>query len=333
MKTNTLKDNDLLNKRMSIIKKMSDNTLNFNNELQALCRDSRLNLSISRISLKNNFQDTATSKLRAAYKKQNDSILNITNLKANDNQILKFFSNNSLYEKKKMTVIDQNKTQLMEKVVSTAQTSKKLASDVISIYRENVKSQLIMSPDKIEAKEVIKKQINSYRPIAEGIVKREIIPETDVEKIMRMPIHKFANTLFIGSLANMTFLNNTNQKDPKKITVAAIDPNSRVLSPIKNVKEKVKEEIFNETNYTFKPEVHKKNTISSRVSSQNNTGILINRNDAKNGIHGLKNSDKILEREKIIESQSSFGQKKQRRLEEGLVINKFKEVVDGAIWN
>lgn len=110
-------------------KKMSDNT--FNDFLSPNNRDSRLNLSISRISLKNNFQDTTSSKLRSVYKKQNEnSILNITNVNAKENQFIKFFTNNSLYDGKGNGV-DLNSSTKKDKAISSAQTAKKLASDVI----------------------------------------------------------------------------------------------------------------------------------------------------------------------------------------------------------
>lgn len=120
--------NVLSGSKFPYVKKMSDNT--FNDFLTPNNRDSRLNLSISRISLKNNFQDTTSSKLRSVYKKQNEnSILNITNVNAKENQFIKFFTNNSLYDGKG-NIIDLNSSN-KDKIVSSAQTAKKLASDVI----------------------------------------------------------------------------------------------------------------------------------------------------------------------------------------------------------
>jgi hypothetical protein len=324
-------------KKNILVKKGSDMSLN---EILFKSKESRLNLSISRISLKNNLNETNSSKLRETYKKVNEnSILNITNVNAKENQFLKFFTNNSLYEKDKVTAIDLNKTLLKEKVVSTAQTSKKLASDVIFIYRKNVSEKLKGSVEKIEAKEVVTKQINNYKPFTESISKQGIIYETDVERIMRTPVHKYANSVFPNGVNNTTLHHQSVIGiNMAKCNVTAIEPTSRLLSPTKNLKPKVKDEILRDSLYTFKPLISKSN-VSQTVTSSSFPSIInlkakvrtkekrqkgVSDKDAKDSLSYNSNMTSISNLEK---------QSKKRKLEEGLIINKFKDLVDKANWS
>lgn len=320
--------------KISFIKKASD--ISLNEFLGPPHRESRLNLSISRISLKNNFNDTTSSKLRATYKKGNEnSILNITNVNAKENQFIKFFTNNSLYDKDKVTAINLNNTMLKEKIVSTAQTSKKLASDVISIYREKVSEKLKTSDEKAEAKEIISKQINNYKPFTEDIAKRDIIYETDVERIMRMPVHKYANSVFPGAANNMTFHHQSVIGiNMAKLNVTAIEKTSRLLSPTKKLKPKVKEEILRESLYTFQPMINKSNVPSKIDSHQTSfsSSIINGKKNMKEGKQKNRQDDdaKLKSKENIFDE---CVKNKMRTIDEGLIINKFKDLVEKANWN
>jgi len=196
---------------------------------------------ISRISLKNNNYpiETTSSKLRAVYKKvnENSSFFNITNVKSSENQLIKFFSNNRLYEN---NVNQNNVTKLVAASVKDkkpAQTAKKLASDVISIYRKNISNQLKNTEEKCEAKELINKQVTTNRKFADKIVKKKHDPEVDVETIMRSPIKKYATS---------TFPYNNNQtlvSIASKASVPQISTNSRLLSPTKHFKQRLTSDI------------------------------------------------------------------------------------------
>ncbi len=320
--------------KISFIKKASD--ISLNDFLGPPHRESRLNLSISRISLKNNFNDTTSSKLRATYKKANEnSILNITNVNAKENQFIKFFTNN-LYEKEKDTAINLNKTMMKEKIVSTAQTSKKLASDVINIYRQKVSEKLKTSDEKAEAKEVISKQINNYKPFTEDIAKRDIIYETDVERIMRMPVHKYANSVFPGAANNMTFHHQSVIGiNMAKLNVTAIEKTSRLLSQTKNLKPKAKEEILKESLYTFQPVINK-STIPSKIDSNQTSFTSSIIHGKSKGIKENKQKNKQDSDIKMKSKEIIFGElnkNKKRTIDEGLIINKFKELVDKANWS
>lgn len=211
---------------------------------QILRKDSKLNLSISRISLKNSYPaENVNSKLRSIYKKvNNDSILNITNVKSSDNQFIKFFSNNSLYEQPKtrdsMMLNKAAAESLKDK--KPAQTAKKLASDVINIYRENISNQIKQTNEKNEAKEIINKQTEQFRKITNQLVKKKHIPDVDVETIMRAPVQKYAKSHFPCNN------NQTLASIVSKANITQINSNSRVLSPIKNFKEKFIEQIDQE---------------------------------------------------------------------------------------
>lgn len=206
---------------------------------QILRRDSKLNLSLSRISLKNNFPQE-NSKLRSIYKKANQSILNITDIKTADNQFIKFFTNSSLYQNpKKESVVLSKATAEVLKDKKPAQTAKKLASDVISIYRANISNQIKDTSEKNEAKEIVVKQSGAYRKFANDIIKKKYIPEVDVETIMRSPVQKYAKS-------NFPCNNQTLVSIVSRANVPNINPNSSVLSPIKNLKPKFKSEIENE---------------------------------------------------------------------------------------
>lgn len=319
--------------------------MSLNDILPTNNRESRLNLSISRISLKNNFNDNNNSKLRGTYKKGNEnSILNITNVNAKENQFIKFFTNNSLYEKDKVTAIDLNKTMLKEKIISTAQTSKKLASDVISIYRQKVSEKLKSSVEKIEAKEIILKQINVYKPFTEEISKRDITYETDVERIMRTPVHKYANSVFPGAASNMTFHHQSVIGiNMAKSNVTAIEPNSRLLSPTKNLKPKVREEIVKDSLYTFQPSINKSN-VASRIDSHHSSFTSIvdlkskvkfkeirQKNVKDKDVKHKDNNSSSMTSKSTLNNNKEFHVHK-RCLEEGLIINKFKDLVDKANW-
>lgn len=207
-------------------------------------KDSKLNLSISRISLKNTFaQENTSSKLRSVYKKVNDNILNITNVKQSDNQFIKFFTNNSLYEnQKKDSAPGQKSTNdgvLRSKTPNSVITAKKLASEVINIYRKNISKQINTTDEKNEAKDLINKQAELYRGFADKIVKKKHIPEVDVETIMRAPIQKYAKSSFPCK-------NNQTLISIAKANVTQINTNSRVLSPIGNHKDKFKSKLEEE---------------------------------------------------------------------------------------
>lgn len=202
---------------------------------QILRKDSKLNLSISRISLKNSYPaENANSKLRSIYKKvNNDSILNITNVKSSDNQFIKFFSNNVYEQPKTKDSVILNKAAIEAlKDKKPAQTAKKLASDVINIYRENINNQIKETNEKTEAKEIISKQTEQYRKITNQLVKKKHVPDVDVETIMRAPVQKYAKSHFPCNN------NQTLASIVSRANVTQINSNSRVLSPIKNYKEK-----------------------------------------------------------------------------------------------
>lgn len=205
---------------------------------QIMRRDSKLNLSISRISLKNNFpQDNTSSKLRSIYKKVNQSILNITDVKSSENQFIKFFTNNSLYENpknKESIALNKNSAEVL-KDKKPAQTAKKLASDVISIYRNNISNQIKCTSEKNEAKEIVGKQTGAYRKFTHQILKKKYIPEVDVETIMRSPVQKYAKSNFPCN-SNQTYVSMVSRAN-----VTAINPNSRVLSPIRNFTDRFKD--------------------------------------------------------------------------------------------
>lgn len=206
---------------------------------QILRRDSKLNLSLSRISLKNNFPQE-NSKLRSIYKKGNQSILNITDIKSADNQFIKLFTNSSLYQNpKKDSVILSKTTAEVLKDKKPAQTAKKLASDVISIYRANISNQIKDTSEKNEAKEIVAKQTGAYRKFANEIIKKKYVPEVDVETIMRSPVQKYAKS-------NFPCHNQTLVSIVSRANVPSINPNSSVLSPIKNLKSKFKTDMKTE---------------------------------------------------------------------------------------
>lgn len=328
--------------KYSFIKKNSETTI-INDFLYPNARDSRLNLSISRISLKNGFNETTSSKLRSVYKKQNDSILNITNVNSKDNQFIKFFTNNSLYdnkENKDKAINDLNKTQekVKNKTLPSAQTSKKLASDVISIYRSRVNENLKESEEKQEAKEIINKHVNNYKTITDKLIKREIIQETDVEKIMRAPANKYAGGsggAFQGK--NMTFHSGMAGNLQSKISISEIDNNSRLLSPTKNFKPKVIEEAIKEQTFDFKPRIDSnKNTrilANAKTSYSKNSSIIMSDADRTQGsLKGtrIKTSGKYLNEQNEENIKNSKDQNVER---EGLIINKYKDLIDTVIFN
>lgn len=196
---------------------------------------------ISRISLKNNNYpiETTSSKLRAVYKKvnENSSFFNITNVKSSENQLIKFFSNNRLYEN---NTNQNNVTKLAAASVKDkkpAQTAKKLASDVISIYRKNISNQLKNTEEKSEAKELINKQATTSRKFTDKIVKKKHNPEVDVETIMRSPVQKYATSTFPCN-NNQTLLSIAS-----KASVPQINTNSRLLSPTKHFKQRLQTDI------------------------------------------------------------------------------------------
>lgn len=261
---------------------------------QIMRRDSKLNLSISRISLKNNFpQENTSSKLRSIYKKVNQSILNITDVKSSENQFIKFFTNNSLYENpknKESIALNKNSAEVL-KDKKPAQTAKKLASDVISIYRNNISNQIKGTSEKNEAKEIVGKQTGAYRKFTHQILKKKYKPEVDVETIMRSPVQKYAKSNFPCN-SNQTLVSIVSRAN-----VTAINPTSRVLSPIKNYSERFKDylekdkkivedlnvsntlkksrynfEIFKRTNIT--QEIDEAEIISEETKSDNETDNL-----------------------------------------------------------
>lgn len=206
---------------------------------------------------------------------------------------------------------------------------------LLDIYRDNVSQKLKTSEEKPEAKEVINKQINSYRILADNIVKKEMVQETDVETIMRVPVHKYANSVFPGFKNNMTFQSGigTNQIN-SKVNITAIDATSRVLSPIRNVKSKVQEEINKETTYEFKPKINKNNKVKSKVTSQLTSvnSSLLNGKKAtdRDGEMKMKNGKDKCEGI-LIDNLNEVNHK--NKLERGLIINKYKDLVEHVIWN
>ena len=300
------------------INKISDMTLtNQDGFSQIYRKDSKLNLSISRISLKNTFaQENTSSKLRSVYKKVNgDSLLNITNVKSSDNQFIKFFTNNTLYNENKSK--DNNITsKIAAEAVKTkkpATTAKKLASDVITIYRKNISKQIKEKNEKNEAKEMISKQCEVFRSFADKIIKKTHIPEVDVETIMRSPIQKYAKSSF-PCKNNQTYISIA------KANVTAISHNSRVLSPIGNHKEKFKHVLEEEEkkqeeskieHVIRKSLINYEHLMSKRYSVDNNLLLSINSDD--NG--------KITEEE--LKSQEDL----KSSLLESLFNNKYKALV------
>lgn len=273
---------------------------------QIMRRDSKLNLSISRISLKNNFpQDNTSSKLRSIYKKVNQSILNITDVKSSENQFIKFFSNNSLYENpknKESLSLNKNSAEVL-KEKKPAQTAKKLASDVISIYRNNISNQIKDTSEKNEAKEIVGKQTGIFRKFTHQIVKKKYIPEVDIETIMRSPVQKYAKSNFPCN-GNQTFVSMVSRAN-----VSVINPNSRVLSPIRNFTERFKEII----------EKEKKNVEDLSVS---NTLI---KSRQKFEIFKLTNINQDLDEAEIIREET----KSENELEifDCLFKNKYRDLV------
>jgi len=268
--------------------KPSSDRLNTENQhesnSQFFRKDSKLNLSISRISLKNTFQqENINSKLRGVYKKVNgESILNITNVKTADNQFIKLFSNAGLYDNynnntknngsiyknqfpksvspdkvSSMNNIythtytskeDRNKdshhndkqTKTRHKTTSSVETTYRIASDVINIYRANISNQIKESLEikTEEAKEIISRQSKQYRQLCDKIIKKEHIPDVDVEAIMRAPVKKYAKSSFPQGKSTMTMT--------KKKKLIQINNNSNLLSKIKTFKKKFCQEMEEE---------------------------------------------------------------------------------------
>lgn len=285
--------------------KPSSDRLNTENQQESnsqfFRKDSKLNLSISRISLKNTFQqENINSKLRGVYKKINgESILNITNVKTADNQFIKLFSNAGLYDNynlyshisKSGTAIIKNNGSISvhqipksvspqkgtnlymyslpnnqntysntynndeednnlnsnsaqgetkHKYKNSVQTTYRLASDVINIYRFNISNQIKESSETKteEAKEIILKQSKHYRQLGEKIIKKEHIPEVDVETIMRAPVKKYAKSSFPQGKNSITMT--------KKRKQSIINNNSNLLSKIKTFKRKFCQEMDEE---------------------------------------------------------------------------------------
>lgn len=277
---------------------------------QILRKDSKLNLSLSRISLKNNFpQENTSSKLRSIYKKVNQSILNITDVKSSENQFIKFFTNNSLYEnpKSKESIALNKNTAEVLKDKKPAQTAKKLASDVITIYRSNISNQIKDTSEKNEAKEIVGKQAGTYRKFTHQITKKKYVPEVDVETIMRSPIQKYAKSNFPCNT------NQTYASIVSRANVAAISPTSRVLSPIRNFKDRFMESI----------EKDKKSVEDLSISNTLRKSRLKFEVFKKTNIHSVLDDVQIIDEETKMDENLYHS--------ECLFKNKYKELVSQVL--
>lgn len=325
--------------RSFLLKKSSDTFLL--NELFLNQRDSRLNLSISRIS-KGGFVDSSPSKLRAVYKKQNESMLNITNIKTTENQLIKLFGNNSLYGKENDKK-DNNVNKAFLKDKEPAATAKKLASNVISMYRDKVLDNYTKIEEKAEAKEILNKLISQNKLISNDIVRRQIVKNTNVETIMRSKIHKISKSSNTGRKNNMTFHSCMNSVG-SKINVTQIDSASRILSPIRNFKLKTENERKSlDDELVFKPTLFKTSKYTnvqskviefiknphanSKSSLSGNNPNYFTSSTTSNQINSI--DLKIIdEREEKLDNDDQQKTKIKRPLTDGLIPNKYKTLVE-----
>ena len=299
---------------------------------QIMRKDSKLNLSISRISLKNNFlSDNANSKLRSIYKnKNNDSILNITNVKTSDNQFIKFFTNNNIYEndKKNKDSVILNKAAIVAlKDKKPAQTSKKLASDVIGIYRKNISDNIKSTNEKTEAKEIILKQTEIYRNFTNQIVKKKHIPEVDVETIMRSPVQKYAKSHFPCN-KNQTLLSIASRAN-----VTQINNNSRVLCPIGNHKTKFLDELKNEEKELEENNVN--NLIRKSMMRLENSKLTLNQTVGTmlNTTNGILLTNNSIDLKNAVEEDNNNNNIENELNQNALFINKYRTLVNSIKSN
>ena len=326
--------------RSFLLKKSSDTFLL--NELFMNQRDSRLNLSLSRIS-KGGFVDSSPSKLRAVYKKQNESMLNITNIKTNENQLIKLFGNNSLYvngEEKNNNV--NNKAFLKNK--EPAATAKKLASNVITMYRDKVLDNYTKIEEKAVAKEFLNKLISENTSITKDIVRRQIVKHTNVETIMMSKTHKISKSTNTQRKNNMTFHSCLNSMASVR-NVTQIDSGSRILSPIKNFKLKTENERKSmDDEFVFKPSLFKSKytNVQSKVFEFSkkplNTSTLNNTNNTVNNTNNFNANTTNTLNLKIIEEReekidNDYKLKNMRPITDGLIPNKYKTLVEDTLNN